>query len=151
MTFEEIVNRVPEVRIVSSTYCPMNEKKEMIGKEYVIEVIEYDRNLVQVDGLWFNLYDVRFLTPLSFNGKRIAIGDEVYWAGRWRKVYGFHWYDGEYYLNLVEENGSLVGDCSGIVEDQITNHRSPSDFLEVTLDEVAKKFGVDVSKLRIKE
>src|SRR4051812_40263893 len=103
MDLQEIINRPKEVRVVASTNSPIEETEAMIGGEYAVLSINYKSKTVNVltaneHIFWsFNLSDVRELTPLSYNGKRIAISDEVKWFGKWVTVYGYYWSDGRFY------------------------------------------------------
>jgi hypothetical protein len=133
MTYEEITNQPKFVRIVDSTYNPDSEKREMIGGEFEVRHEFYCDNTVGVwnkdksDFWYFNRSDVVFLTPVKFNGKRIGIGDEVKGCGNWRKVYGYHWCDRNWCLDLVEDDNFEHG-CYILSESKITDHRtSPKD------------------------
>lgn len=143
-------NEQPEVRVIASSRCTDDgTRQEMIGKEYKVETIDYSDNSLRINSLWFNFSDVQWLTPLSFNGRRIAVGDSVKWCGEWCEVQTFVNCTSEVELVVKGANGAvwairLVG---------VSNHRTPQDttITELTLDDVAKKFGVDVKSLRIKE
>lgn len=139
----------PEVRVIASTLAPSSITKAMIGKEYKVKFINYDDKTICADDRYFNFSDVQWLTPLSFNGRRVAVGDEVKISGDWRTVVAP--------LTLGENNHYII--VRGLFgpicinETDISAHRTPQDtaITELTLDDVAKKFGIDVKNLRIKE
>lgn len=74
----------------------------------------------------FNKSNVQELTPLSFNNRRIAIGDEVMWSGEWRVVYGYYWFDGEWKVQAIDDNDWKSG-CRVFSEDMLSDHRTPQD------------------------
>jgi hypothetical protein len=129
MTYEEITNQPKFVRIVDSTFSSLKGAREMIGGEFEVRSEYHEDNILNIwnkdksDSWMFNRSDVVFLTPVKFNGKRIGIGDEVKWCGSWNKVYGYHWYDGNWCLETVEDDNFEHG-CYIISESKITDHRT---------------------------
>lgn len=132
MNIQDIINRKKEVRIVDSTYIPADDTREMIGGEFEVRQEYYYEGIVSVwnkdksDHFIFNRSDVRELTPLSFNGKRIAILDEVKMYSVWELVYGYGFYDGEWYLKTVKDNDFENG-CSSYAESEVEDHRTGQD------------------------
>jgi len=74
----------------------------------------------------FKKSDVQELTPLSFNNRRIAFGDEVYWVDGWYMVYGYNWFYGQWSVLLIENNNWENG-CVALEQDEIEDHRTPQD------------------------
>lgn len=146
MNLKELQNMKPRVRIIDSNRY--ESSKELIGKELEVRVINYEDNIISVynenkaDIFWLNLSGVRFLTPLKFKGKSIAIGDEILWAGVWRTVYDYSWYDGEFMIGTVKDNNFV--DCWSLKESGIKDHRTTSEPSEV---EKAIKFLEDAGKI----
>jgi hypothetical protein len=132
MTFEEITNPKKFVRVADSTRSSCDEPRAMIGGEFEVRAKYYCDNTVSVwnkdkSNCWiFNRSDVRFLTPVEFNGKRIAIGDEVESGRDWYLVYGYHWFDGRWRLDLCRDN-DCRGECYWLSEEEITAHRTEPD------------------------
>ena len=86
-----------KVRVMRNTEDSNNEEmKEMIGQELeVYEICPHDNTILvynkdKSDFHWFNLSDVRFLTPAKFEGNSIAIGDYVKTAFYEGIVTGFY-------------------------------------------------------------
>jgi len=128
-SLKQIKEKVPEVRILDSTYgIIVNEAKKMIGGEFEVMRINYYDKTIYVwnkdkSNWWiFNLSDVQFLTPLSFNGRRIGIGDEVKDVYGWCEVYGYSWNDGEWGVD-VAENKDYKDDTRWLTENKITDLR----------------------------
>lgn len=143
------LNEQPEVRVIASTCAPSESTRAMIGKEYKVDTIFYYDKTLAVNNSIFNFSDVVWLTPLSFNGRRIALGDEVKWKEEWYELQTFFNSHGK--VRLVVQNYNKI--TWYLDPKDIVDHRTPQDatVTELTLDEVAKKFGVDVKNLRIKE
>ena len=127
MTFDEIVSRPRRFR------CR--------GKELELRSEDPHAGLICLWGegrtgfCHYNRIIVSELTPLSFGGRGIAIGDEVAYTDHWRKVYGFHWYDGEWRLDTVLNNNFQEG-CVQTEDHEITAHRIPSDAPSRTVEQV---------------
>lgn len=106
-----------KVRVIDSTYYPTKEKRAMIGKELEVRGIVPDENTVAVytsekkdDWEWFNLTDVVFLTPYTFEGKSIGIEDVV--EDEWGKkgpVTSFYEYDGKPEVVFESEVRGTIG------------------------------------------
>ena len=127
MTYEELQNQIPEVRIIAT------------GEEFKVDNIDYSSKKVWLkSGETYSFSEVRFLTPLSFKGKRIAIGDEVKVYDDWYKVYGYSWFNGRYFLLLVGDNNFEAG-CMRIYIGEIQDHRTtPKDSDQVHIDALIK-------------
>lgn len=102
---------------------------ELIGKEFGLQIDDLAEDVVSLereDGNYrsFKKSDVQELTPLSFNNRRIAIGDEVKWNGYWSMVYGYTWFDGEWLIQTVQD---WEHDCCELSKEQIKDHRTPQD------------------------
>ena len=141
MTFDEIVSRPIRFRVEKSTYHPTEETQSLVGKELEIRSYRKDEKVVYLwnedksDWWLFNRSDVSELTPLSFEGRGIAIGDEVKSQLGWKKVYGFHWYDGEWSLDVVAKE-DFERSCSRIREIHINGLRTPHDAPPRTVEQV---------------
>lgn len=139
MNLTQILNRVPEYRVNASTYAPSSETKTMIGGEFTVSTIDYEDEIVSLytkgkSNFWtFNFSDVQELTPLSFNGKRIAIGDEVQHdeGDVWQKVVFCSPFEDEWGIEIIDEDDDVVF-CP--VND-ITAHRTPTSTTR-TLEDV---------------
>lgn len=157
MNLQELRDKPREWKVIDNTHSPVEQTKEMIGGifeerasyNYDKTVSLYNKN--KTDFWIFNLSDLQEMTPLEYNGVRIGIGDEIMWNGKWREVYDYIWYDGKWRISTVYDgdyqNNYLLADYD--IEDHKPLH--PKQPLEVTLDEVAEKFGVDVKNLKIKK
>jgi len=97
---------------------------EMIGKGFECQELNYKEGYVRLDGWWFNLSDVQELTPLKYEGKSIAIGDEVEYEDDWYTVYGYYWDNGEWCLQTVEDE-NFNGGCYEFRPRNIDDHRTP--------------------------
>ncbi len=115
-----------KVRVMRNTEDSNNEEmKEMIGQELeVYEICPHDNTILvynkdKSDFHWFNLSDVRFLTPAKFEWNSIAIGDYVEGMdGIKGIVTGFFDYDGETRIVVeTKEYGRWI-----VSEDEITDH-----------------------------
>ena len=115
-----------KVRVMRNTRTPgIKAMKEMIGQELDVKHIDLQNNNVAVctkdksDYWYFNLSDVRFLTPAKFKGNSIAIGDYVERLdGNKGIVTGFYEYGGENKIVLeTKENGNWI-----VSEETITDH-----------------------------
>ena len=112
-----------KVRVMRNTVDSNNE--EMIGQEFDVKYIHLHNNNAGVfnedksDYHFFNLSDVRFLTPAKFKGNSIAIGDYVERLdGNKGIVTGFYEYGGENKIVLeTKENGNWI-----VSEETITDH-----------------------------
>ena len=112
-----------KVRVMRNTVDSNNE--EMIGQEFDVKYIHLHNNNAGVfnedksDYHFFNLSDVRFLTPAKFKGNSIAIGDYVERLdGNKGIVTGFYEYGGENKIVLeTKEDGNWI-----VSEETITDH-----------------------------
>ena len=103
-----------KVRVMRNTVDSNNE--EMIGQEFDVKYIHLHNNNAGVfnedksDYHFFNLSDVRFLTPAKFKGNSIAIGDYVEGMDSSKGIVsGFYVYDGENKIVLeTKEDGSWI-------------------------------------------
>lgn len=141
MTFDEIVSRPRRFRVERSTAYMYDKATELIGKELELKSDSpYSSSITLLygdegDSRAFNRSDVSELTPLSFEGRGIAIGDEVRCEENWYKVYGFHWYDGEWSLDAVKKE-DFERSCSRIGEIHINGLRTPHDAPPRTVEQV---------------
>ena len=143
MNYNELQNQKQYVRIIDSTYYKDRDSNELsrrfIGKEFPISGIDYDNNTVVVvdfsSRCKLNFSDVRFLTPVEFKGKKIAIGDEVLYGRDWCIVYGYFWFDGRLVLNIVKDN-DYENECHCLTIDSITAHRSQG--IDIKAEEAIK-------------
>jgi len=97
----------------------------------------------------FNKSDVQELTPLSFNNRRIAIGDEVKWSGEWRLIYGYNWVQGRWFIQTIVNNDWESG-CANLESGEFKDHHTPQDKkVELSDDELlteVRKRGLIESK-----
>ncbi|MHA1401192.1 MAG: hypothetical protein ACTSQE_12655 [Candidatus Heimdallarchaeaceae archaeon] len=120
MTLQELQNRKVEVKVLDN---PTEDTKALIGKVLEVRAIYYyDKRM----GVWdedkryyhmLNISDVQFMTPLSYNGVQIGIGDTVNGG----IVYGFNWINGKYFLETVRNNNFEDSYC-GISETYFKSH-----------------------------
>jgi len=113
------------VRVIGNTKSPdIKEMNEMIGQELEVHDSDYSDDKIAVwnkDKDWFKFSkkDVRFLTAGMFKGKHIAIDDEVFADGEWKKVLGFYMWDGK--VRIL--TGRLENTC-WYYESDIKDHRT---------------------------
>jgi hypothetical protein len=130
------MKKYTEVRVLDSTHSPTKKTIAMIGGEFEVRSIfchDGDLSVYNADKddcFFFTLSDVRFLTPLSYKGKRIAIGDEIKWYNSWHTVCDYVWYNGKWDLLLVRDN-DFDKKCYLVQETQIASHRTNSENDEV--------------------
>jgi hypothetical protein len=86
-----------KVRVISNTTSEnFKEINKMIGGEYKVIDSLYERNEVLVwnnkegEDIWFNKSDVRFLTPIKFKDRHVAIGDKIKTHIGWEDVISFY-------------------------------------------------------------
>jgi hypothetical protein len=116
-------------RVIGGEYPDLVGKELELHTDYITtETVElkFERTTTL-----FKKSDVQELTPLSFNNRRIAIGDEVMinnhnkW-NEWYIVFGYHWYDGIWILETVN-NDNWENGCLSVNEDEVQDHRTPQD------------------------
>ena len=138
-----------KVRVMRNTVDSNNE--EMIGQEFDVKYIHLHNNNAGVfnedksDYHFFNLSDVRFLTPAKFKGNSIAIGDYVERLdGNKGIVTGFYEYDGETRI-VVErkKNGTMTFN-----EENITAHNTG---LNETIEINGKKYNKEEVENKLSE
>ena len=123
MTFEELQNMPVEVKILDSTYRPCEATREMIGGIYEARSTDHHDYTYSVwtklNSYWFffNKSDCQIMTPLSYEGERIGIGDTVNNV----IVYGFSWFDGGWILQVVNDN-DFDTCCYGYNESGVYSH-----------------------------
>ena len=142
------------VRIISDKTTP--PRTEMIGKEYKICRSEFlydddsDMSAVFVSDNnhrhhLFYKSDVRFLTPIKFGDRHIAIGDKVKWRDDWFEVISFAKTEKEEGVFVKQRNEfmfTLVNDEL----DEIQDHNP-----EIETDEYIEIDGEKWSKATIRE
>lgn len=138
MTIQEIIDHIPEYKVIAT------------GEICKIVSLYYGDKMVSLGNLGSNLglYDfdqVQKMTPLSFNGKRIGIGDTV---NDWTVYdYYYNFNDDEWVLCTAPESS----DIEDIVRSKdIFSHDPlhPSKAKEVTMKEVEEKFGCKVKIIK---
>jgi len=139
------------VRVMGNTRNPSDkESNEMIGQEREVYESNYYSNTICVynkdksDYYYFNKSDVRFLTPAMFNGNHIAIDDDVFVDGVWKKVLGFYMYDNKIRM--------LVGTLDNTIyyfESSIKDHRTGIETLEtkMTIAQIEEKLNITGLKI----
>ena len=120
-TIEEIINQPKEYRT----------KGRDIG---ICSEIDYKFGRIKLsfgeDGDdWFKLSQVQELTPLSYKGKRIAIGDWVKFGGVWYEVRGYHFKANIYVLELCKDG--VFGAYGEIEAINIQGHKTTKHDEEV--------------------
>ena len=142
-----------KVKVISSTWRPNSETREIIGS--IVEVKEYVGDYVYVihDGtIWsFNESD---LSPVEKNLYNLKVGDIVI-DGNLSERLIIDKISTLFVMSEVEDHEANIFMMNAYnlkkhgykVKQPITE----SEYTELTLAEVAKLAGVDVSKLRIKE
>ena len=116
------MNQIPEHK---RKFRVIDKDNILFGKEYELIADHPKVKKVMLDMIVYNQFDysqVAEVTPLTFNGKSISKGDEVFALGGWRKVYGYHWYDGKWLLNTTIDN-DFEGDCWNIRQESIIDLR----------------------------
>ena len=149
MTNEELKKyQIPrEVRVVANTKMPSSGgMNNLIGKEFKVKVWDFDHGTVSIwsndskSTFWyFNISDVAILTPMSYEGKRIAIGDEVKWHGGWRSVTNFRWTLNKWRVDTIKMNhlsGSTILDLTELEGHR--THQEPTITLESILAKIVK-------------
>ena len=118
----------PRYRVLDSTRILGEEKRAVIGGECKRRYkIDYDNTIALWNadeslGWVFNESDVVELTPLEFEGKSIAIGDEISDGWSWFKVYDYCWFDGKWELHAAE-NRDYENGCNTFKLEDITDLR----------------------------
>jgi len=104
-SYKDLQNMPTMVRILDSTFSSDEEK--MIGGEYEVRTEHHLNNIFTVwnkdksDYYYFNKSDLQELTPIEHNGYRIGIGDWVECDDEWFEVYGYHWWNDQFFLNIA--------------------------------------------------
>ena len=149
MQLNEIQNRVPEYRVNASTLSTNKKDEACIGKELKAKWVDYGDKTVALftednsTYWWFNFSDVQELTPLSHEGKRIAIGDEIdRGCGHWVTVHGYYWDGYEWVLVCHKRNDK--NNCWSVWQEDINGHRIPTQEKEMTVAEVSEALGYNV-------
>jgi len=122
-SLKDLQNMPVMVRVIS-TKSNDEEQQNMVGGEFEVRItFSHYNNKRHVytkdksDYFLFNESELQVLTPVKYNGVTIGIGDKI----NGKEVYGFHWYDGTWKLNCVQE-GDLQGDCYNRSKRDITSH-----------------------------
>lgn len=121
------------MRVIANTTTHDDEEmNEMVGKELKVKAIYESGSAciyTEAKGSYraFKSSDFRYLTPVSFNGKRIAKLDWIKDGHSWFQVYGYCWEDGKYVLNCLRKDGSPNKSCYYIYQLEITNHKENLD------------------------
>jgi len=101
----------------------------------------------------FKKSDVQELTPLSFNNRRIAFGDEVKWNNEWYVVYGYNWL-GEWLIGAILNTNDWNSLSIQITNFGVRDHRTPQnnkvDLSDDELLEEVRKRGLIESKEVVK-
>ena len=127
MNLKEYTGRPVEVKVIDSTHTPNDRTKAMIGGIYEVKVTDNSFNIRYVwdkdkMNYWdFNESDLQVMTPLSFKGERIGIGDMVNGG----IVYDCVWYDGVYCLTVANNNKEGFERGCHIVSDFAINRHTP--------------------------
>lgn len=159
MNLQELRNKPREWKVIDNTYYSEEytgiKVKKMIGDIFEeCRYSNYDKTVTlwnkDKSGFWtFRFSDLQEMTPLEYNGVRIGIGDEVKYKDYWSEVYGYTWYDGKWQIFGAREKG--YEDTFPYQLSEISGHKplhSKKEPLELTLDQVAEKFGVEAVKIK---
>jgi len=128
------------VRVMDSTYDSVKESKEMIGLDLEVEYTQPDDETIAVHNKnqshyhWFNNSDIQKLTPVEYKGRLVGEGDMVMKYGYWYEVYGYHWYDKAFRLEIALEKNYLK--CTYFNVEEIEDIRplytpKPQEIIEV--------------------
>ena len=124
-------------------------RDEMIGQECEVHQSDYKDNTIcvwdksELGYHWFNKSDVRFLTPAKFKEKHIAIDDEVFVDGEWRKVLGFYMYD-----NQIKLLTGTLDETVGAWQTEIKRHRTePVPETKMTIAQIEEKLNITGLKI----
>ena len=139
------------VRVMGNTKNPSNkESNEMIGQEREVYESNYYSNTICVynkdksDYYYFNKSDVRFLTPAMFNGNHVAIDDEVFVDGVWKKVLGFYVYDNKIRMLIKTLEFTFSrGELS--IKDHRTGTKTPET--KMTIAQIEEKLNITGLKI----
>ena len=83
----------------------------------------------------FNKKDTQIATPLKFNDEYICIADTV---NEDYLVYGYYWFDGKYFLNIVKNNDFECG-CFTNSQSEIHSHQPLRNKINLSDDELIKE------------
>ncbi len=127
MTFDEIVSRPRRFR------CRGKELELRSEATYLDTICLWAED--KSGWTHFSRSDVSELTPLSFEGRGIAIGDEVQYDKVWYQVYGFFWLERKWKI-LSVRNNNFDNSCWFFEQGDITAHRTPNDVPPRTVEQV---------------
>jgi hypothetical protein len=144
------------VRIISDKTTP--PRTEKIGKEYKIcrNDFLYDENsdmsavLVIDDNHKYQLFyksDVRFLTPIKFKDRHIAIGDKIKWEDKWYKIINFNKTSKQEELYIENEGGAPYPLFPNEIEDHDPGIETDEDYIEID----GEKWSKEDIKQKLKE
>jgi len=139
MDLKTLKNKPKEYRVLSSTYNPNKIIKEMIGKIFEVRKIDYgDKNISlytkdKSGYCIFKFSEVQEMTPLSFNGTRIGIGDMVKFAGSWLEVYDYKWCKEEWYIETAQNKD--YKNCWSLTSDILKDHKPLNSQETITIGE----------------
>lgn len=154
MNLQELRNKPREWKVIDTKSLNSNvrgiigstfEEYAYFNHDKTVQLYDKEKN----DAWFFNLSDLQEMTPLEYNGVRIGIGDEVKYKDYWSEVYGYTWYDGKWQIFGAREKG--YEDTFPYQLSEISGHKplhSKKEPLELTLDQVAEKFGVEAVKIK---
>ena len=137
------------VRVIGNTFKPNDtEMNDMIGQELEVRSSDYEDKTICVwdkdhsNSRYFNKKDVRFLTPAKFNEKHIAIDDEIFVDGVWKKVLGFYMWDNK----VMILTGTL--ECTfSRGELSIKDHRTGITETKMTIAQIEEKLNITGLKI----
>ena len=136
--------------MMNSKYTDIEEINKMVGKEFDVKTNSHFDKAVAVstkdesDYYWFNETDVRYLTPLKFEGNSIAIGDYVEKSNVKGIVTSFIVYDGVNRI-VIEDEEYGTRDIS---ERSITAHNTE---LNETIEVNGKKYNKEEVESKLSE
>ncbi len=140
-SLEDYKNQKKEVRGLGNGYSPdVSDKNQLIGGIFKVRAEYYYDNTISVydeyktaNGL-FNKSDVQFLTPISYKGYRVGVGDMVKAYGGWHEVFAYVWHSDRWALRAAINKN--YNKCLYVEEDDIEDIKplyKPSDEIEVNI------------------
>jgi len=143
MKIQDIIDHIPEYKVIET------------GKIFEAICIDYEDELIFYEsgrGLGFDYgFDkVQKMTPLSFNGERIGIGDTV------KIQYGEEMIVYDYYYDFIDKKWLIQASTFNsarsnyYAHEEIESHTllHPTKAKEVTMKEVEEKFGVRIKIIK---
>ncbi|MFW5983193.1 MAG: hypothetical protein ACOCQ4_01735 [bacterium] len=143
------------VRVISNTKHPKNLRmNEMVGKECKVGKNNYNLDSVDVwfddiDWYPFNKSDVRFLTPIKFKDRYIAIGDKIKWDNDWYEVISFA-EPGKVKVLFIGNERESFGTNEDKIEDHDPGIETDEEYIEIDGEKWSKSTIKEALKNKLK-